>query len=107
MTVDNVTQILNKIPGDKWEEVMSGVGGLNIPRPLLKEIRRRYSTDTEKNHAVADYFVNCHPQAEWEDLTGILYLKKEFALARESRTFMSTGNYCTMLKLNITFSLIN
>jgi hypothetical protein len=29
MTVDNVTQILNKIPGDKWEEVMA-VAGLEI-----------------------------------------------------------------------------
>ena len=105
MTVDNVTQILNKIPpGDKWEAAMSE---LDIPRPLLKEIKRRYSTDTEKNHAVADYYVNCHPQAELEDLTRTLYWRKEFALARESKTFMSTGNYCTMLRLNITILLID
>ena len=92
MTVDNVTQILNKIPGDKWEKVM-GVygGGLDIPKPLLREIQRRYSTDTEKNHACADYYVNCHPEAEWEHLTARLYLKKEFALARETKLFMSTG----------------
>ena len=38
MTVDNVTQILNKIRGDKWEGVM-GKGGLDIPRPLLREIQ--------------------------------------------------------------------
>ena len=58
MTVDNVTQILNKIPGDKWEEVMGAYGGgRDIPRPLLKEIQRRYSTDTEKNHACADYYI--------------------------------------------------
>ena len=107
MTVDNVTQILNKIPGDKWEEVMGETFGLGIPWPLLKEIKRRYSTDTEKNHVVADYYVNCHPEAEWEDLTRGLYLRKEFVLARESKSFMSTGNYCTMLKLNITFSLID
>ena len=34
VTVDNVTQILSKIPRHKWEEVMGG-GGLDIPRPLL------------------------------------------------------------------------
>ena len=34
MIVDNVTQILSKIPRHKWEEVMGG-GGLDIPRPLL------------------------------------------------------------------------
>ena len=90
MTVDNITPILNKTPGDKWEEVM-GLGGIGIPRPLLEEIQRRYSTDTEKNHACADYYVNCHPQAEWKHLTVGLYHNKEFALARESKSFMSTG----------------
>ena len=90
MTVDNVTQILNKITGHKWEKVMGG-GGLDIPRPLLEEIQRRYSTDTEKNHACADYYVNCHPDAKWEHLTRRLYLKEEFALARDSKSFMSTG----------------
>jgi hypothetical protein len=92
MTVDNVTQILNKTPGDKWEKVM-GRGGLDIPSALLWEIRRRYSTDTEKNHACAGYYVNCHPDAEWEHLTTSLYHQEEFALARESKSFMSTGKY--------------
>ena len=90
MTVDNVTQILNKIPGDKWEEVMGEYGGgRDIPWPLLKEIQRRYSTDTEKNHACADYYMNYHPEAEWEYLTARLYL----ALARETKSFMSIGKH--------------
>ena len=91
MTVDNITQILNKIPGHKWEEVMRGLNGLNIPEPLLKEIQRRYSTDTEKNHACADYYVNCHPQAEWEHLITILYICSAFTAAKESKSFLSTG----------------
>ena len=90
MTVDIVTQILNKTPGDKWEEVMGG-GGLGIPWSLLEEIQRRYSTDAEKNCACADYYVNYHPKAEWKHLTVILYLKKEFGAARESKSFISTG----------------
>ena len=90
MTVDNVTQILNKIPGDKWEKVMN-VHELDIPSSLLREIKSRYSTDTEKNHAAADYYVNCHPQAKWESLNWSLYFKEEFTAARDSKTFMSTG----------------
>jgi hypothetical protein len=90
MTVDNVTQILNKIPGDKWEEMMGGLR-LDIPWPLLREIQRRYSTDTEKNHACADYYVNCHPQAEWEHLTPQLYFASEFTAARESKSLLPTG----------------
>ena len=92
MTVDNVTQILKNIPGDKWGAVM-GDGGLDIPRPLLREIQWKYSTDTEKNHACADYYVNYHPNAEWEHLTVGLYAREEYALARESKSFMSTGKY--------------
>ena len=88
MTVDNITQILNNIPKDKWKRVM---GGLGIPRPLLEEIQRRYSTDTEKNHACADYYVNYHPDAEWEHLTMGLYFSEKYASARESKSFMSTG----------------
>ena len=90
MTVDNVTQILNKIPGHKWVKVMGDVR-LDIPLALLNEIQRRYSTDTEKNHACADYYVNCHPDADWDNLTMGLYSYEEFALARESKSFMSTG----------------
>ena len=93
MTVDNVTQVMDKIEGDKWEEVMGGVG-LDIPESLLKEIQRRYSTDTEKIRACVDYYLNYKPDASWEDLTENLYYVEEFAAARESKSFMSTGKYC-------------
>ena len=91
MTVDNVTQVMDKREGDKWEEVM---GGLDIPRSLLEEIQKRYSTDAEKIHAGVDYYVNYKPDPSWEDLTIELYVRKEFAAARESKSFMSTGKYC-------------
>ena len=93
MTVDNVTQVMDKIEGDKWEVVMGG-RGLDIPVSLREEIWRRYSTVTEKIHACADYYNNYCPHASWEHLTRRLYLKKEFTAARESKSFMSTGKYC-------------
>ena len=105
MTVDNVTQILNKIPGDKWEEV-TGERGLDIPRPLMWEIQWRYSTDTEKNHACADYYVNCHPEAKWERLTVELYDMEEFALAKESKSFMPTGNQILPLCVLICYTCV-
>ena len=90
MTVDNVTQVMDKIEGDKWEEVMSG----GIPWSRLEDIKRRYSTDTEKIHAGVDYYLNYKSDASWEDLTRGLFVNKEFAAARESKSFMSTGKYC-------------
>ena len=70
---------------------MGGGVGLGIPEPLLEKIQRRYSTDTEKNHACADYYVNCHSEAEWEHLTTELYFNSAFTAARESKSFLSTG----------------
>ena len=86
MTVDNVTQVIDKIEADKWEVL----GFIDFQ---LGEIQRRHSTDTEKTHACADYYVNCHPNPSWEDFVLKLYVQKEFTAARESKSFMSTGKY--------------
>ena len=93
MTVKNVTQAFNKIEGDKWK-VMDGAFelGLDIPKSQLEEIQSRSTTDTNKIYACAEYYVNYHPDASWEDLVRILYWKTEFAAARESKSFISTGN---------------
>ena len=90
--MDNVTQVIDKIEGDKWKVI--GRGGVDIVSyHQLEEIQRRYSTDTEKSHACADYYVNYYPDVSWKHLTEQLYYEKEFAGARESKSFMSTGKY--------------
>ena len=92
MTVDGVTQVLNKIKGDKAKVMRSG---LYIPSPLVDEIMERsYSTESEKSRAFADVYVNIHPDSSWEHLTRKMYIWEEFASARESKSFMSTGKYC-------------
>ena len=94
MTVDNVTQVFNKIEGDK-SVVMGGGLGIGIPKSVFEEIQRRSSTDREKNEAYANYYVNYHPNASWKHLTLRIYRKNELAAARESKSsFMSTGKYC-------------
>ena len=90
LTVDDVTKVMDKIEGDKWEVMLE----LGVPVSLLEEIKRRYSTDSEKSRACADYYVHVHPDASWRDLTEALYAVEEFTAARESKSFMSTGKYC-------------
>ena len=95
MTVDAVTQVIDKIKGDRLERICSNGFGLSIPQPLVDEIfRRRYSTDCEKSRAIASTYVNIHPDASWQELTSGLYWTTEFAVARESKSFMSTGMSC-------------
>ena len=92
MTVDGVTQVLDKIKGDK-AKVMRTI--LDIPSPLVDEIMERsYSTKSEKSRAFADVYVNIHHNPSWEHLTYCMYSMEEFASARESKSFMSTGKYC-------------
>ena len=81
-------------------------GGLDIPEPLLEEIQRRYSTDTEKNHARADYYINCHPHAEWEDLSIKLYQMHQFPLAKECKSFMSNGKCYVFITTYMSVMLI-
>ena len=95
MTVENVTQVLNKIEGHKlW---VIGRLGFHIPRPLLKEIQMRYSTDADQIHACADYFVNCHPKAEWKYLTHGLYVFQQFAALKEKKSLIPTGKVVTII----------
>ena len=89
MTVDDVTRIINKIKGDKVEVMRR----LYIPDSLLEEIEDNYFTDSERSHAHVDYYVHVHPNASWGHLTQALWHKKEFTAARESKSFMSTGEY--------------
>ena len=70
--------------------------GLDIPEQLVDEILQTiYFPGSDKSRAIASAYVNIHPEASWEDLTSRLYSKKEFAAARESKLFKSTGKYWT------------
>ena len=89
LTVDDVTKVMDKIEGDKWEVMLE----LGIPESLREEIKRRCSTDSEKSRACADCYVHVHPDASWRHLTKGLIEEKEFTAARESKSFMSTGKY--------------
>ena len=87
LTVENITQVLNKMNGDRWKQMYV----LPIPDPLLVEIQTAYSTDAEQIQACVHYYINYHPEADWEELTNLLYRRAEFPAVRESKSFMSTG----------------
>ena len=88
LTVDDVAKVINKMEGDKME-VMKKRN--TIPESLLEDIVKRYSTDSEKIHACADYYVHIHPHASWGHLAARLWIEEELTAARESKSFMSTG----------------
>ena len=89
LTVDDVTKVINKIEKNKLK-VMKWI---DVPESLLEEVERRYSTDSEKSHAYAYYYVHIHPDASWEHLTTKLWSEKKLSAAKDSKSFMSTGKY--------------
>ena len=101
ITVNNVTEVLNMIEGDKSKLTCA----LGIPKSQLEEIL----TDAERILASAKYYVNYHPEASWKLLTGELYYKKEFSAAMKSKSYMLTGNikfYNAFIHVKVHYSAI-
>ena len=88
--MDDVTKVIDKIEGGELKVMWR----LGMPQSLREMIKRRYSTDSEKSRACADFYVRVHPDASWRHLTKTLVEEEEFTAARESKSFMSTGKYC-------------
>lgn len=85
--MDNVSKVMHKIQDlNKWKVM----GELGIQHEQIQS-NFMYSTDEEKICACAAYYVEYSPHASWKHLLWVLYVKKEFAAARESKSFIATG----------------
>ena len=69
---------------DSRKEVWSGL----VPDTLLEEIYQNYSSEDQRLHACADFYVNCHPEPSWTDLCEELFYKKEVTAAGKAKTFI-------------------
>ena len=65
-----------------------GVWSGRIPDTLLEEIYQNYSSEDQRLHACADFYVNCHYDSSWTDLCQILFMMKEVTAARKAKTFI-------------------
>ena len=61
-----------------------------VLRDVFKEIQcsGRYSTDLEKENAVVDMYVNCHPWASWERLASALYYHHQMAAVENVKLYL-------------------
>ena len=69
---------------DRRKEVWSG----HVPDTLLEEIYHNYSSEDQRLHACADFYVNCHHEPSWTRLCWELWIKKEVTAARKAKTFI-------------------
>ena len=86
MTVENVIGVMENVAVERRKEVWSEWG--IVPDAQLEEIYQKYSTEEQRIHACADFYVNCCPGSSWTDLCQRLYLKNEMTAARKAKTFI-------------------
>ena len=69
---------------DRRKRVWSG----HVPDTQLEEIYQNYSSEDQRLHACADFYVNCHPKSSWTHLCRRLFNMKEVTAARKAKTFI-------------------
>ena len=77
---------MENVAVDKRKEVWSQCG--MILEPQLEEIYQKYSTEEQRMHACADFYVNCNPESLWTDLCRRLFNMNEMSAARKATTFI-------------------
>ena len=71
-----------------WSRRKTGMWSDFVPDVLLEEIYQNYSSEDQRLHACADFYVNCHSESSWTDLCLGLFFKKEVTAARKAKTFI-------------------
>ena len=86
LTVENVTGVMESVAVERRKEVWSKYAV--VPGPRLEEIYQNYSTEEQRIHACADFYVNCHPSSSWTHLCQGLYKHNEMTAVRKAKTFI-------------------
>ena len=91
LTVDSLVGVMEKVTSDEgrrrkvWKEVLEW--DYRTPSSYL-DVYTKYTTDKEKTHALADFYVNSRPESSWQHLVQTLYAKGELAAAKEAKSFL-------------------
>ena len=86
MTVENVFGVMENVAVVRRKEVWSRWN--IVPPPQLEEIYQTYSTEEQRIHACADFYVNSRPDSSWTNLCQELYEKEEMTAVRKAKTFI-------------------
>ena len=85
-TLTNVREMITEV--GNWVNVG---GGLGVALSKLQEINQQSSTEREKSLALGDYWVNTDPEASWERLAMVLYLREEERALAVTKQYLQQG----------------
>ena len=88
--MENVAGVMEKVAVERRKEVWSRrkSGWDIVPDPQLEEIYQKYSTEEQRIHACADFYVNYHPDSSFTHLCQRLYGRNEMTAARKAKIFI-------------------
>ena len=96
LTVENVNRVIAKVePKERMKLYEEG--------SVAEKIQAQYSTESEREVAFIDAYVNCEPSSSWHKLAGVLYRLHHVAAVEDVRPYLpprgESGCYdvCTVL----------
>ena len=86
LTVENAVGVIENVAVERRKLVWSRRD--IVPDLQLEEIYQKYSTEEQRIHACADFYVNCCPDSSWTHLCQRLYGMNEMTAAKKAKTFI-------------------
>ena len=83
MTSDNISKVVTTL----GEDQLGGV--LRVPDSKGMEFRQQSSTTADYRQRLIDYFINCSPWVNWNDLASELYHHDQPAAVEAARAFVT------------------
>ena len=92
LTVESLVGVMENVISDEerrrevWENVLKWYDC--TPTSYLDEVYRKYTTDKEKTHALADIYINSRPESSWHHLAQTLYYNGQMEAVKEANSFL-------------------
>ena len=82
--MENIGQVMEKVePKERLSVFRTTVNSFRV-----EDIMLECSTDSEKESAFMDIYVNCNPLSSWVDLAKALYQCEQMAAVEEVRSYL-------------------
>ena len=86
LTVENMNHVMAKVEPKERERERVYEGVLDYGARM--KIREQYLTDSEREVAYVDAYVNYQPSSSWHELAKALYQRHHVAAVEEVRTYL-------------------
>ena len=92
LTFENVLNVLAEVKDPKKWKSHEIPDCLHIPRSKVKEIKQLYPNLSQRQSALAQFWMNSHPAPSWELICYALYFTEEYEVLESTQNKYLKGN---------------